>query len=190
ITGLIYQILERKGLVECNKCDAEGKDKDARDLDDFSIKEDVKRRWSGYKFTTENLVRDGKGVIAGSYALAKMVGWWILIGMILASFARTFIPTDLFHQYLGPTVLGLIITLIFATIIEVCSEGSSPIAFEIFKQTGAFGNSFTFLMAGVATDYTEVGLIWSNIGKRAAIFLPVITVPQILLLGFLFNLFL
>ncbi|MBW2988500.1 hypothetical protein KY318_03230 [Candidatus Woesearchaeota archaeon] len=41
--------------------------------------------------------------------------------------------------------------------------------------------------AGVVTDYTEIGLIWSNIGKRAAIWLPIITVPQVLLLGYLFN---
>ncbi|MCD6590599.1 MAG: hypothetical protein J7K72_01360 [Candidatus Aenigmarchaeota archaeon] len=40
---------------------------------------------------------------------------------------------------------------------------------------------------GVSTDYTEIGLI-SNIGKRAAIFHPIITVPQILILGYLFNL--
>jgi uncharacterized membrane protein YraQ (UPF0718 family) len=93
-------------------------------------------------------------------------------------------------EYMGATTLGLIVTLFFATIIEVCSEGSSPLAFEIFNQTGAFGNSFTFLMAGVATDYTEIGLIWSNIGKKTALFLPIITVPQILVLGFLFNVFL
>ena len=74
-----------------------------------------------------------------------------------------------------------------ATVIEICSEGSSPMAFEIFRQTGAFGNSFVFLMAGVATDYTEIGLIWSNIGKKAALWLPVITLPQILILGYVFN---
>ena len=90
-------------------------------------------------------------------------------------------------EYMGPTFLGLVVTLLFATIIEVCSEGSSPLAFEIFNQTGAFGNSFTFLMAGVATDYTEIGLIWHNIGKKAALWLPIITVPQILILGYLFN---
>ena len=47
-----------------------------------------------------------------------------------------------------------------------------------------------FLMAGVATDYTEIGLIGSNIGKKATFWIPVITVPQILLLGYLFNIFL
>jgi len=45
-------------------------------------------------------------------------------------------------------------------------------------------------MAGVATDYTEIGLIWSNIGKKAALWLPVITIPQIIILGYLFNLLL
>ena len=62
------------------------------------------------------------------------------------------------------------------------------LAFEIFNKTGAFGNSFTFLMAGVATDYTEIGLIWQNIGKKAA--LPILTIPQILILSYIFNLFL
>ena len=84
-------------------------------------------------------------------------------------------------------LIGLIITLILATIMEVLAEGTAPLAFEIFKQTGAFGNSFIFLMTGVATDYTEIGLIWDNIGKKVAIWLPIITVPQILILGYLFN---
>jgi hypothetical protein len=82
---------------------------------------------------------------------------------------------------------GLLVTLALATVIEVCSEGSAPLAFEIFRQTGAVGNSFVFLMAGVATDYTEIGLIWHNVGKKAAIWLPIITVPQVIVLGILAN---
>ena len=74
-----------------------------------------------------------------------------------------------------------------ATILEVCSEGTSPIALEIYNQVNVLGNPFVFLMAGVATDYTEIGLIWSNIGRRSAVWLPIIAVPQILALGVLFN---
>lgn len=128
--------------------------------------------------------------LSGAWGLTKMVLWWILIGMLLASFGRAFVPVSFFHQYMGATFLGLIVTLVAATIIEVCSEGSSPISFEIYRQTGAFGNSFVFLLAGVATDYTEIGLIWSNIGKKAAIWLPIITVPQVLVVGYLLNLLL
>jgi len=175
ITGLVYQVLEKKGWIE----------KSAKiSVKKFSVSQDVKKRWKNYTF---DFNKDVKGVLSGVWSLNKMVTWWILIGMLLASFAQAFIPTHLFHQYMGATLIGLLVTLALATIIEVCSEGSSPLAFEIFRQTGAFGNSFIFLMAGVATDYTEIGLLWSNIGKKTALWLPIITVPQIVLLGYLFN---
>ncbi|MBN2066372.1 MAG: permease [Candidatus Thermoplasmatota archaeon] len=185
ITGLIYQALERRGMVECDKCE-HGEDHPI--LSTFSIRADVKKRWHNYQFTKANIIVAIKGVFGGSWTLSKMVLWWLLVGMVMAAFARAYIPHHLFLTYMGPTALGLVVTLFFATIIEVCSEGSSPLSFEIFRQTGAFGNSFTFLMAGVATDYTEIGLIWQNIGKKAALWLPIITVPQILVLGYLFNL--
>jgi hypothetical protein len=88
---------------------------------------------------------------------------------------------------LGANVLGLLLTLAGATVIEVCSEGSAAIAFEIYNKTSALGNSFVFLMAGVSTDYTEIGLLWTNIGKRTALWLPAITVPQVVLLGYIAN---
>jgi len=186
-TGLIFLQLEKKGIIECAHCKM-GEDRPV--LSDFSILKDIKKRWNKFEFSSKNVFKAIKGTLIGSWALTKMVMWWLIIGMIMAAFARAYIPQHYFMDYMGPTLLGLLVTLVFATIIEVCSEGSSPLAFEIFNKTGAFGNSFTFLMAGVATDYTEIGLIWHNIGKKAAILLPIITVPQIILLGFLFNLFL
>jgi uncharacterized membrane protein YraQ (UPF0718 family) len=186
-TGMIYLKLEQKGMVECGHC-SQGEDREV--LKNFSILSDMKTRWRNYSFSGKNIAKAITGTLKGSWALTKMVLWWLLIGMLMAAFARAFIPHDLFMEYMGPTFIGLIVTLVFATIIEVCSEGSSPLAFEIFTQTGAFGNSFTFLMAGVATDYTEIGLIWHNIGKKAALWLPIITVPQILILAFIFNTFL
>lgn len=182
VTGLIYQILDKKDLIEHNK--------ETKIENEFSIRQDIKKRIRNYHFDFISIKRDMAGVLKGAWSLSKMVLWWIIIGILIASFAGAFVPIDIFHMYLGATILGLFVTLIVATVIEVCSEGSSPMAFEIFRQTGAFGNSFVFLMAGVATDYTEIGLIWSNIGKKSALWLPVITVPQILVLGFLFNLLL
>jgi uncharacterized membrane protein YraQ (UPF0718 family) len=186
-TGIIYQKLEKKGFVECDKCIL-GEDNNV--LKDFSIIRDIKRRWRGYNFTAKNNVESIKGTLRGSWALTKMVMWWLIIGMFMASIAKAYIPHDLFITYMGPTMLGLVVTLFFATIIEVCSEGSSPLAFEIYSQTKAFGNSTVFLLSGVVTDYTEIGLIWANIGRKAALWLPIVTVPQALMLGYLYNLFL
>ncbi|MFC1709040.1 permease [Candidatus Omnitrophota bacterium] len=180
ITGLIFQILEKKNLIETNENIVIVEN-------NFSIKEDIRKRMSSYKLSPQSIKSDIKGIYSGAVSLGNMVLWWILIGMAIASFAGAYIPTQIFQNYMGPTMLGLIVTLILATVIEVCSEGSAPMAFEIFKQTGALGNSFVFLMAGVVTDYTEIGLIWHNVGKKTAIWLPIISVPQVIILGIIAN---
>lgn len=180
ITGFIYQILENRGLVEKNE-------KALILGEDFSIIRDVKKRFKEYRFSLKTLPSDIKGVYASAVSLGNMVLWWLLIGMGIASLAGAYIPSNIFQNYMGPTFLGLVVTLAVATIIEVCSEGSAPMAFEIFRQTRAFGNSFVFLMAGVVTDYSEIGLLWHNVGRRVAIWLPIITVPQVIILGIIAN---
>lgn len=182
ITGLVFQLLARKGLIETNPHSMVVRD-------DFSIVKDVKRRFHAYRFSAVGVKKDVQGVYEGMISLGNMVVWWILIGIGIASIAGAYIPTAVFKTYMGPTVLGLIVTLVLATVIEVCSEGSAPLAFEIFRQTGALGNSFVFLMAGVVTDYTEIGLIWHNIGRKTAIWLPIIAVPQVIILGIIANIF-
>ena len=182
-TGFIFMFLEKKGLIEKNKNIVEVSE-------GYSILGDLRSRAKDYKFSLASLKKDLAGVIAGSISLSQMVLWWIILGILIASLMGAFIPTHFFHKFMGPTFWGLIITLILATIIEVCSEGSSPLAFEIYRQTGALGNSFVFLMAGVVTDYTEIGLLWSNVGRRVALWMPLVSVPQVVLLGYLFNKFL
>jgi len=180
ITGFTFQFLESKGLIESNKNIQETKEA-------FSISKDLKKRFKSYRISFDQLRQDIRGVFSGSISLANMVLWWILIGMGLAALAAAYIPQNIFKNYMGPTALGLSVTLIVATILEVCSEGTAPLAFEIYRQTAALGNAFVFLMAGVVTDYTEIGLLWHNVGKRVAIWLPIITVPQVVALGILAN---
>jgi uncharacterized membrane protein YraQ (UPF0718 family)/YHS domain-containing protein len=181
-TGFIFLWLDKKGWIERNPNSMEIKE-------EFSIPEDLKRRFKEYRWGIKTLIVDINGITRGALSLANMVLWWIVVGMLLASIAGAYIPAHAFHRYMGPTLLGLLTTLILATIIEVCSEGSAPLAFEVYRQTRALGNSFAFLMAGVATDYTEIGLLWTNVGRRVALWMPLVAVPQIVLLGYLANLF-
>lgn len=169
-TGFIYLILDKLNFIESS----------------VTIEnQDTEYSWD--KIRDFDFSKSVKGVMSGSVNLANMVLWWIMIGFVIAAILRAYVPGHFFMEYLGPDIWGLLLTLFFATIIEVCSEGSSPLAFEIYSKVGTLGNPFVFLMAGVVTDYTEIGLIWSNIGKRSAILLPIITVPQVLLMGYLFN---
>lgn len=169
VTGFIFTILDRLGWIEGSSENAEPGDVSWTRVKNFDASKSI------------------KGVAAGAMSLANMVLWWLLIGILAAALIGAYVPAHWFMQYLGPDAGGMFLTLAFATILEVCSEGTSPIAFEIFNKVAVLGNPFVFLMAGVATDYTEIGLLWSNIGRRTAIWLPVVAVPQILILGALLN---
>jgi uncharacterized membrane protein YraQ (UPF0718 family) len=160
IAGFVFRFLEERGIIEGGKSN----------LEDF-----------------KNSPKETKKFITSVWMLGKMTLWWILVGFFLASVLGSFMPDEMFHRFFGPTVWGMIATLTIASIIEICSEGSAPMAFELFEKTRAFGNAFVFLQAGVATDFTEIGIIWTNIGKRAAIALLVVTVPMVLLIGYFLN---
>lgn len=170
ITGFSYLYLEKVGVLAVNP--------NATTINDSSAKLGFAEKELGKK-----IARVGKGMKSS----ARMVLPWIIIGTMLGALVEAYVPHEWMTKYMGPTFLGLMATLGIATVMEICSEGTAPLAFTIYKQTQAFGNAFVFLMAGVITDFTEIALIWGNIGPRAAILLPVITIPQTLLVGYVFN---
>lgn len=129
------------------------------------------------------LAREG---LAGS----TMVLRWIFFGFVLTGALRAFVPESAFQHYFGPTVAGLFLTLLATTILEVCSEGSSPIAADLLTRAHAPGNAFVFLMAGAATDYTEIlSLKETTKSWKATLALPLISTPQVLLIGWLIHRF-
>lgn len=179
ITGLIVERMEDRGLVAANP--------NRIDIPEgFNLMAEARRgiRETRYdwSFVTDTARR--------SITASRMVLRWLLFGIVLAALIRASVPTEVFATWFGPTVLGLFTTLVAATIIEVCSEGSVPIASDLMSRAGAPGNAFTFLMAGASTDYTEMLVLREVTGSwKSALVLPLLTVPQIVALGFVLNQF-
>ena len=177
VTGFAVQLLTRVGKLPENPHSVEKSE-------DFKFwpqaKKDLKSVTFDFKFFKE--------LVTGSTHELKMLLKWLLLGIIIAAAIRTFVPPELFQDWFGPTLFGLFLTLVATTIIEVCSEGSAPIASEIVNNAGAPGNGFTFLMAGVATDYTEIMVLKEATKSwKLALILPLLTVPQILVIGYIIN---
>ncbi|GHF19453.1 hypothetical protein GCM10017044_12630 [Kordiimonas sediminis] len=130
-----------------------------------------------------------KSLIVEGIQGSRPVLRWILFGVVLASLVRAFMDTDSFQTWFGPSLMGLGMTILAATIMEVCSEGSTPIAADLLTRAGAPGNSFAFLMTGVATDYTEIMILKETTKSwKFAFFLPLVTLPQVLLIAWVMNL--
>lgn len=177
VSGLILQYAVRSGRLPSNP--------NTSDVDDnFNLKQETIILFKSIKFTKSGLW----DILKTGWLDGKMIIKWLLFGTLIAASIRTFVPTEMFSEWLGPTAFGLFITLIIATIVEICSEGSAPIAGEIVTSAHAPGNGFTFLMAGVATDYTEFMAIREFTKSwKIALAIPLVTVPQVLFIGYIMN---
>lgn len=176
-TGIIYKFMIERGALPANP--------HKTDLPEgFSFWKDASSRLKTFRPDTKFF----KDVAKGGWEDGQMVIKWLLFGLVIAAAINAFVPDEFFAEWFGPTLVGLLLTLIATTIIEVCSEGSAPIASELVTRAAAPGNAFAFLMAGVSTDYTEI-LVIREFTKswKIAFSLPLITVPQILVLGYLMN---
>jgi uncharacterized membrane protein YraQ (UPF0718 family) len=133
ITGLLFNLLVKNKILPAN-----------------SARQDLPKNfhfWSQAKLDLSNIT------LTPGFVLKILMEWvkasrlvmsWILFGELLTSLMRIFLSTKHFKNYFGPTLLGLGLTIFFATIIEICSEGSTPIAADILTRVSAPGNSFAF----------------------------------------------
>lgn len=152
--------------------------------EDFKFWPEVRKQWATIHWSFDIVKTIAREGMSGS----RMVLRWLLFGVVLAALIRTFVSVEFFQQWFGPSLIGMVFTLIAATVIEVCSEGSTPIAADLLNRALAPGNSFTFMMAGVSTDYTEI-MVLKDVTKswKISLFLPLITLPQILVVGYVMN---
>ncbi|GAA5494988.1 hypothetical protein SAMN02745181_1963 [Rubritalea squalenifaciens DSM 18772] len=151
---------------------------------DFKLRKEIKERWKQTKFTKQFFFSALKDGVLES----KMIIRWLFLGTIMAAGLRAFIQPETFSDWFGPSVLGLVFTLIGATVIEVCSEGSLPIGTDLLNRAGAPGNAFAFLMAGASTDYTEIMVLRETTKSLKLTFLlPILTLPQIILIALMMN---
>ncbi len=179
IAGLLFEHFVKKGVLPANP------NRDAIP-EDFEFWRDAKAGLKKASFSGmfyKNVAVEG---LKGS----RMVLRWVFFGVLMAGLIRTFVSADNFAEWFGPSFAGLVLTMIAATIIEVCSEGSTPIAADLVTRASAPGNGFAFLMTGVATDYTEIMVLKETTKSwKIALFLPLLTVPQVLLISWLINVF-
>lgn len=179
ITGMVFDALVRRGQLPRNPWQ-----------DELGEPQPLSVLWREFRQSIRFSVGGSAGILREGFAGARVVIRWSLFGLILAGLIRAFMPEEAFATWFGATMGGLWLTLLATTVIEVCSEGSTPIAADLLNRAGAPGNAFTFLMAGVATDYTEVMSIRDTTRSwKIALFLPLVTVPQIVLIGAVLNQF-
>ncbi|MCB0376958.1 MAG: permease [Bdellovibrionales bacterium] len=177
VTGLIIRSLVLAGHLPANP-------HEVALPDNYQLLPDLKKSfveaWSQPGFF--------KKFLLSSLNDSRMVLRWLFFGVVLTASVRLILTPEMYSEYLGPSLSGLGITLFVATLLEVCSEGSTPLAADLVTRAHAPGNAFAFLMTGVSTDYTEIMSLRSATESwKLTLALPLLTIPQVVLLAWFIN---
>ncbi len=176
-TGVLMDRLVARGILPDNPNKVELRP-------DYNLLREAQNEFKNSQWNLQTFIE----TIRLGFKESRSVMRWVLIGIVITGVLRASLDTEQMQTYFGPTLMGVLITLFFAIIIEVCSEGSTPIAADILTIAKAPGNAFTFLMAGVCSDYTEILAIRETTkSRKIALFMPLVSIPQILFIAWIMN---
>jgi uncharacterized membrane protein YraQ (UPF0718 family) len=160
-SGLILARLENKGLIEQKVMEHH---KEGEHVHCIACDEERRSNESMKKRLLVNVPMHFKHTLFD-------IGKWILIGLFIAAFIASFIPAMTIAEHLGEEsgVASIFIALPFAAIIETCSEGFAIVGGQLYTMGASLAVIFVLLMVGVATDVTELLVIWRKFGKKSAL---------------------
>ena len=113
---------------------------------------------------------------------------YLLLGFLLAGVMHTFVPTQLYHRYLGrPTFRSVVNAMLLSLPVPLCSCGVIPTAMSLRRQGASKGATVSFLIATPQTGIDSIIATYSLMGLPFALMRPLSAIVTSLLGGQLTN---
>ena len=112
---------------------------------------------------------------------------WLVIGLLLAALISVLVPDSFFEQYIGNSLLEMLVVLIASIPLYVCATASVPLAAVLLIKGLSPGAVLVFLMAGPATNAATMTVLWKTLGKKSTLIYLSTIIFGALLFGFLIN---
>lgn len=123
------------------------------------------------------------------FDMIQDIGLRLVIGLILAALIQVVVPDEFFLHFGSHTLLQMLVILIIAVPMYICSTGSIPVAAALIMKGLSPGAALVMLMAGPAVNMASFLVVRKALGKRfTAIYLLVI-VGLSILFGLMINAF-
>jgi hypothetical protein len=131
------------------------------------------RIWRVLKYAYFDMIRD--------------IGGRLVIGLIVAALIQVAVPDAFFLSFGSQPLLQMLVILIIAVPMYICSTGSIPVAAALMMKGLSPGAALVMLMAGPAVNLASVMVVHKSMGRRfTSIYLMTIVVFSILF-GLLLN---
>ena len=121
------------------------------------------------------------------YQMIQDIGGRLVIGLVVAALIQVAVPDEFFLSFGSEPLLQMLVILVVAVPMYICSTGSIPVAAALIMKGLSPGAALVMLMAGPAVNLASILVIRKSMGQRFTwIYLLTIVVFSVLF-GLLVN---
>ena len=150
------------------------RDDDVMDIDSCSCQtEKGNKVWRVLKYAYYDMLRD--------------IGLRLIIGLVVAALIQVAVPDEFFLQFGSQPLLQMLVLLVIAIPMYICSTGSIPVAAALMVKGLSPGAALVMLMAGPAVNLASILVVHKSMGRRFTSIYLMTIVAFAILFGLLLN---
>ena len=102
--------------------------------------------------------------------LVQNIGKWLVIGLMIGTLITLLVPDSFFTSLNLPSFVTMLIVLLIAVPMYVCSTGSIPIAAALMLKGLSPGAALVLLIAGPGVSVASLLVVGKSLGKKQLLF--------------------
>ncbi len=121
------------------------------------------------------------------YDMLRDIGLRLLIGLLVAALIQVAVPDEFFLSFGSQPLLQMLVILLIAVPMYICSTGSIPVAAALMMKGLSPGAALVMLMAGPAVNLASILVVHKSMGRRFTFIYLMTIVCFSVLFGLLLN---
>ena len=121
------------------------------------------------------------------YDMIRDIGLRLLIGLVVAALIQVAVPDEFFLSFTDEPLLQMLVILVIAVPMYICSTGSIPVAAALMMKGLSPGAALVMLMAGPAVNLASILVVHKSMGRRFTSIYLMTIVGFAVLFGLLLN---
>ena len=121
------------------------------------------------------------------YDMLRDIGLRLLIGLVVAALIQVAVPDEFFLSFGSQPLLQMLVILVIAVPMYICSTGSIPVAAALMMKGLSPGAALVMLMAGPAVNLASILVVHKSMGCRFTTIYLMTIVGFAILFGLLLN---
>ena len=121
------------------------------------------------------------------YDMIRDIGLRLVIGLVVAALIQVVVPDEFFLQFGSQPLLQMLVILLIAVPMYICSTGSIPVAAALMMKGLSPGAALVMLMAGPAVNLASILVVHKSMGRRFTSIYLLTIVGFAIVFGLLLN---